>query len=214
MGTAAALADLPRHMRQLAVDERGYVVPWFVDWIDGKPDFRVMDRAKLRRAIREKLCWVCGGKLGAWLAFPIGPMCTITRTTAEPPSHRDCAMWSIKHCPFLSNPNMVRRRIDDLPDAKCPAGHGIMRNPGVTALWITREYEVFPDDYGRPLIQIGRPEAVTWWREGRPATRVEADESIMNGFPALFEMAKRDGPYAIEQLRQQREYAERFLPAR
>lgn len=207
-------ADLPRHMRYLPVDERGYVVPWFVAWIGGKPDFRVADTAKWRQAIRGRLCWVCGEKLGAWLAFAVGPMCTITRTITEPPSHRDCAEWSIKHCPFLSNPNMVRR-LENRPDeARSPGGLMIGRNPGVTALWITREFETFPDQVGRPLIQMGKPESVTWWREGRPATREEVIDSITTGLPALLEMAKREGPFALESLHQQKEYAERYLPAR
>jgi hypothetical protein len=34
------LTELPLRMRGLPLDERGYPVPWFVAWIDGKPEFR------------------------------------------------------------------------------------------------------------------------------------------------------------------------------
>jgi hypothetical protein len=51
-------------MSDLPVDERGFPVPWFVAWFDGKPEFRAMDGLKWIRAVREHLCWVCGGRLG------------------------------------------------------------------------------------------------------------------------------------------------------
>lgn len=52
------LEALPERMRSLPLDHRGYPVPWFVAWIEGKPEFRAMDADKFRRAIREKRCWV------------------------------------------------------------------------------------------------------------------------------------------------------------
>ena len=113
--TKVNMETLPARMRGLPVDERGYVVPWFVDWLDGKPEFRAMDRSKFVRAIRERLCWVCGEKLGVYLTFVAGPMCGINRTSGEPPCHADCALWSALNCPFLSNPRMVRREDDLTP---------------------------------------------------------------------------------------------------
>src|SRR5206468_8965317 len=151
--------SLPLRMRNLPIDPRGYPVPWFVAWIDGQPDFRVMDAEQWRSAVKLRLCWVCGQALGRWLAFPIGPMCAINRVTSEPPSHRECAEWSIRNCPFLSQPQMVRRGEADLVDAQEPGGVMIRRNPGVTCLWITRGYEVFDAGGGKPLITIGAPES-------------------------------------------------------
>jgi hypothetical protein len=84
---------LPKTMRKLPL-ERGFPVPWFVDWIDGKPEFRAMNPQRYRSAIRERLCWVCGEKIGISLCFVAGPMCGINRTSSEPPSHIDCARWS------------------------------------------------------------------------------------------------------------------------
>lgn len=69
------LPYLPRTMRELPVDKRGYPVPWFVDWINGEPEFRAMDRRKLFRAVKENLCWVCGKPLWrarAGILFRIG----------------------------------------------------------------------------------------------------------------------------------------------
>jgi hypothetical protein len=70
------LPDLPPRIAKLPVD-RGYPVPWFVAWVDGKPEFRVMDHRRLVRAIKESRCWVCGQKLGAIRAYVLGPMCAV-----------------------------------------------------------------------------------------------------------------------------------------
>src|SRR4029077_8964998 len=107
--TRPELEPLPERMRHLPVNSKGYPVPWFVAWVDGQPEFRAMDGAKFRRAIREKLCWVCGGKLGVYVCLVAGPMCGINRTSSEPPCHLECAQWSARNCPFLSNPRQVRR---------------------------------------------------------------------------------------------------------
>jgi hypothetical protein len=208
------LETLPLRMRALPIDpDRGVPVPWFVAWVNGKPEFRAMDARKFREAVRQRLCWVCGQPLGRWLAFPIGAMCVVTRTISEPPSHRECAEWSIQNCPFLSNPRAVRDAAN-LPDGyRDPAGFGIMRNPGVCCLWITREYETFDDGHGRPLISIGKPENISWWCEGRAATRVEVDHAIETGLPILLAAAGRQGRFAVETLEKQVEAARQFLPA-
>jgi hypothetical protein len=208
------LATLPAHMRQLPVDERGYVVPWFVAWVNGKPEFRAADKSKFVRAIKEKLCWVCGSRLGVNLTFVAGPMCGINRTTSEPPCHRECAIWSAENCPFLLTPRMVRREDDfSLTVQDNVAGFGIRRNPGVAMLWHTRAYEVFKADGGGEgyLITMGEPDRVSWYSEGRPATRAEVVESIESGLPSLVAMAKTE-PGALEHLDRARARFEKWLP--
>lgn len=192
------LPPLPRRIRQLPV-VRGYPVPWFVAWIDGVPDFRISDREKFRRAIRARRCWVCGERLGVHLVFVLGPMCGINRTTTEPPCHLDCADWSARACPFLARPHARRREVEDALTVHHPGGVPLLRNPGVALLWITREYALFDDGHGRPLIRVGPPMAVRWYAEGRDATREEVAASIESGYPALLEMAEtqdRDQPGA------------------
>lgn len=192
------LPPLPDRMRGLPVEERGYPVPWFVDWVDGKPDFRVMDGAKFRDAIRFKKCWVCGGPLGRYATFVAGPMCGINRTSAEPPAHLVCAEWSAQACPFLTRPSARRREVG-MPDVVPMAGMAILRNPGVTMLWTTRDYSLFGDGKGGMLFRMGEPSEVFWFREGRPATRGEVETSIEEGLPALRSMAETQ-PGALAEL--------------
>lgn len=208
---------LPPRIAKLPMDVRGFPVPWFVLWENKGgvmvPEFRAMDQEKFRLAIKQRLCWVCGEPLGAWLAFVIGPMCAVTRTTSEPPSHRDCAEWSIKNCPFLSNPAMVRRETDLPADYKEAGGFPLKRNPGVMCLWLTRSFETFKVPNGiTPLITVGAPHDVTWWREGREATRAEVETSIDDGLPALIALAQAQGRFAVEAFGSQVERAKAYYP--
>lgn len=196
-------STLPARMAALAV-YRGYPVPWFVAWLpNGEPEFRAMDGGKFIDAIRHKLCWVCGHRLGTYLTFVLGPMCVITGTASEPPAHRECATWSARNCPFLSKPHM-RRREDNMPAEALPAaGHGLERNPGVTMLWITRSYKPFevPGQKGRYLIRFGPAEEVEFYAEGRFARRAEIEESVRTVLPLVLPEAEKDGPEAVAELR-------------
>lgn len=212
------LEALPSRMANLPVDVRGYPVPWFVAWEDGKPEFRAMDPKKFVKAIRQKLCWVCGERLGVNVCFIAGPMCGINRTSSEPPSHLDCARWSARNCPFLSNPRAVRREdevIDNAHLREQSAGLALTRNPGVAMLWTTRNFEIF--DAGRAngrsgfLIQMGEPEQVEWWACGKPATREQVQASIDSGLPNLEAIARTEKG-GMEALAKYVERFQKWLP--
>ncbi|HEX3778591.1 MAG TPA: hypothetical protein VHX38_02910 [Pseudonocardiaceae bacterium] len=198
------IAKLPRY--------RAYPVPWFVEWFDGTPDFRVADSAKQADATRFHLCWVCGERTGRHVAFVIGPMCAVNRVSAEPPCHTDCAVYSATHCPFLANPNMTRRERGLPADYVDPAGVMLLRNPGVALVWATRAWSTFraPGGY---LYDIGEPTQVSWFAHGRPATRDEVLASIDTGLPALREMADEDGELGRRELDKQLAAAMQLVPA-
>jgi|GEM_PF-1310972 len=182
----AAIADipLPDRLRHLPVSDTGFPVPWFVEWIDDKPDFRVMDSRKWARAVRSDLCWLCGNTLGRFKVFTAGPMCAVNRTSAEPPSHRGCAEYAVKACPFLTKPRM-RRNNTDLPEQhQKPGGLMLERNPGCTLLWICHDYRVIKTE-GGPIIKMGEPVEIVAYAGGGLATRAEVDASIASGLPLL-----------------------------
>lgn len=200
------LPPIPDRMLRLAIDHRGYPIPRFVEYVDGKPDFRVMDAAYLVHCVKFRTCWICSGKLGAIRAFVIGPMCAVNRVSSEPPSHRDCAVFAAKACPFLTMPK-AKRREAGLPEHKPAAGVSIPRNPGVALVWITRGGRPF--NVGRNgqmgmgrgiLFEVGEPLEALWFAEGREATRAEVMASIESGFPELQRMAEEDGQAAMDEL--------------
>jgi hypothetical protein len=190
---------MPPRLRHVPLSEKGFPVPWFVAWPNGKADFRVADPHKLGKAVRFDLCWLCGQTLGNYKCFVIGPMCAVNRNSAEPPCHRDCATYAVQACPFLRQPRMRRNDKDLPPDHTEPAGEMILRNPGVTLIWITRGYTVLRTPGGL-LFRIGDPVEVLCFAEGRRATRDEVMASINSGLPLLMEMARSEGPGAIELL--------------
>jgi hypothetical protein len=181
------LPRLPRSMQHLPIDDRGYPVPFFVEWINGKPEFRIASRGAMHRCVLLKLCWICGKPLGTFglqaVAFVIGPMCSINRISSEPPQHPECAEFAVRACPFMLNPNM-RRRENDLPTKADPPGIMNERNPGVMLIWITRNWKVLREPEGY-LFEVGRSIRTVWYAQGRLASRAEVLASIESGLPFL-----------------------------
>lgn len=204
--------EMPDRMRRLKVSDEGYPVPYFVPIVDGKPEFRGMDDEKLGICVRLKRCWLCGQPLGKFMTFPIGPMCAITRTIAEPPSHHACAEYGARACPFLTQPRM-RRNEKDLPEERHVAGFGLKRNPGVVLLWTTLSYKVFRAHNGGALFSLGDPTSLEYFAEGRPATRDEILHSIETGYPILLKIAKDEGADAVADLVRRRDQALQLVPA-
>lgn len=198
------LPELPRHMQGLPLDARGYPIPWFAAWLDdegnqvhrreGKADFRVLGGHAVIEAVRENRCWICGGHLGKFKAFVIGPMCAINRVNSEPPSHVECADFAGRACPFLSRPH-ARRREAGMPEGVVdPAGIASLRNPKACCVWIVEggytHYRTQVREgatVGEGLMfQLPHPHELRWYAEGRPATAAEVDESVESGLPELF----------------------------
>ena len=199
-------------MQHLPIDARGFPVPYFVALVSGSPDHRVMDGSKLMPAVKRGLCWICGKRMTSGLfTFTIGPMCCITRTISEPPSHHECATYAATSCPFLTRPYAKRRGVDLPENAIEPAGVGLKRNPGATCLWTTTSFEVDRLPEGSPegragvLFGLGDPIALDWYAEGRRATRAEVDASIESGLPLLAPSVEAQGQGADIELWRRRQ---------
>lgn len=205
--------EVPDRIKRLLVSPKGFPVPWFVAWIDGVPDFRVIERGRIQEAVKHKRCWVCGDPLGRTFAMTLGPMCAINRTISEPPSHRECAVYSAIACPFLSNPRMRRNEVGMTEEAQDPAGMGLKRNPGAVAVWLTRGYRPWNPPGGGVLFTFDDPTEVLWFAEGRAAKREEVEASIYSGLPVLEAEATKEGPNAQAALRRMTVDAMRYLPA-
>jgi len=190
----AAIRDIlmPKRMARRPINDRGFPVPWFVPKVKGEWDFRAVDPHKMVIAYRQRLCWLCGEPLGQYLCFVIGPMCAVNRISSEPPSHRECAEYAARACPFLSKPRAKRNTVD-LPDSKPMSGIHLDHNPGATLLWVTKTYSPVSDGRGGVLFQIGHPREVQWFAEGRAATRAEIVAAMDKGLPYLRELASIEG---------------------
>lgn len=164
-------------MTHLPLESRGYPVPWFVQWFNDKPDFRVVDGNKFRQAVRFNNCWICGERLGSRKTFVLGPMSALSRVTSEPGSHYECAQFAVVACPFLVLPASQYKQTPLPEGARIPAGEFSTRNPGVCALWTATTFKVTQG----PLIEVGEPSHVEWWHKGNYATRKVVRSSIDEG---------------------------------
>lgn len=216
------LPDLPARMKRLPVDGRGYPIPYFVAWFDasgaparrgeGIPDFRMVHPGTIAKCVTAQLCWVCGQPLGSFKAFVIGPMCALSRTCSEPPSHVDCADFSARACPFLVHPG-EKRRDNRMPEVwHKPPGEMIRCHPRIALVWTTKRYEL-RSATGGVVFDMGMPEHVRWYTEGRPATRAEVVASIESGLPALLETAKPRGQAGADDIQRRYEACMPLLPA-
>ncbi len=107
---------------------------------------------------------------------------------------------------------MVRREDEFIESQKHnTAGVMIERNPGVMAVWTTRSFKVVLDPRGKPLLSLGDPESVAWWREGRLATRAEVEEGMRTGLPALLSGCRDEADR--NKVRAMRDKAMKFAPA-
>ena len=58
----------------------------------------------------------------------------------------------------------------------------------------------------------GTPASVSWWREGRPATRTEVQESFDSGCPILRNAALEEGEAAVAHYERELTRALKLLP--
>ena len=141
--TPPAVARLPR-------DRRGY--PIFATIVqpednDGEPDFAVLDPLRVARCVRDRLCGVCGEVLGYWIAFIGGDLC-LKNPLFPFPMHPECARYSTRACPHLSNP---RAKYRPVPAGKAVSVNRLVddRRPSELFLFTSRRYT--------PVIVRGHP---------------------------------------------------------
>ncbi len=107
-----ATVEVPKTMRSLPLTDKGYLKPWFVK----ADDFRVVDDSKAEIANAKKACWICGKPFTEQsFALVCSPISAMTRIFREPPSHKECAEYAMKVCPFILYPNS-KRRTSGLPE--------------------------------------------------------------------------------------------------
>lgn len=207
---------MPDRIKKLPRNAHGYPTPWFVETLpDGSRDFRIASSKKRVLAVKHRLCWVCGEKLGRYLAFAIGPMCAVNRNTSEPPCHKECALFSAQACPFLTLPKAEQRRANMHKEASCIAG-ALPGNPGAMCIWITQTYKPYRvpgGGLGDWLIRIGDPVEVLWYAEGKPATREQILASFDRRLSFLEDIAKQEGELAQRALAAQVDATMKLLPA-
>jgi hypothetical protein len=204
--------DAPSRVARLPVDRRGFPVPWFVAWLDGQPQFPVVDAAKLAVAWKDERCWVCGDRLGAYRGWVVGPMSVIEGATPEPPSHYECAGFAVRTCPFLANtnPRWSGKAVDAPGFAPQANVSGVLSD--ATAIWLSKGRGATPFQAGDGLLfGLDEPARLEWYVAGRSATGAEVREAIAAGLPTLRRSAEAQGRAAA--FEQRLRWVESWIPA-
>jgi hypothetical protein len=95
---------IPPKMRRLALDKRGYPVPWIVQrGLDRRPFFVINDSSKTILCGHRKVCGICGQKLerDVWLIGGPGAAFHEHGAYLDPPMHHECAVYALQVCPYL-----------------------------------------------------------------------------------------------------------------
>lgn len=93
---------IPKELEHLRVDERGYPIPFFVGYHDGKPNFRYGDTFKRDICLAQKKCAICGKKLPRDFSYVItGPEGYANQIVSDAPMHRRCAEFTMDACPHI-----------------------------------------------------------------------------------------------------------------
>lgn len=94
--------SIPSSLKHLSVDERGYPIPYFVAYVNGKPDFRLYDSEKWRLCIKFDKCAICGRKNHPKSYFFIGgELMSKNKVSSDNAMHRACAEFSLQACPHM-----------------------------------------------------------------------------------------------------------------
>jgi len=133
-----------------------------------------------------KRCFICGESLGQYKAFVLRPAAAVSRTCVVPPAHQDCAKFKAA--------NLATQ-----PEA------------GVVMVWVTRDYELLPND---DVIQVrlGEAEQAFWYRGDGCATRDDVRSSFEEVLPTLYDRAHAAGERAVLELDTMVARATRLFP--
>lgn len=189
---------LPKRMRTLERDARGYPIPFIVlRDRSGTPQFTINDDRRTSQCISQKLCAICGkrfdmhrdpkvpGAVFLQMWFVGGSRCFLHRHGAfvDPPLHLDCAEYALRVCPFLAAPSYAKRIDDkklkpgDLAEGMALHRHEHMmpRQPERFGLGCASAYQRVEPSPGSVLFVVARWDYVEWWRNGaRCAAPAEA----------------------------------------
>ena len=161
-------ADLPRW--------EGWIIPFFTQVTDGRPDFAVVDNRKVTKCLVHELCGICGKPLDRIMCFIGGELCAENKVFSDPPMHEECARYAAKVCPFLNGTN---RKYRSTPTRSERSGVTV-RNPFVSQhrprrmmLYFTDSFNLVMLEGGHRGIQAGRKVKKTDWKampESKPGT--------------------------------------------
>lgn len=165
-------------------NRQGLPLPWFI--LEEYDNFKKIKTGAVDIAHQTNVCWLCGSPLLGLKAFVCEPIQAITRVTAEPTSHADCAEFVAK-MPYTTQYNSI------------------------TLVWLVRTYRHVYGPKGSTF-ELPNPVETLWFKKGQVATRGEVLEALHKDLPFLELTARLAGPEAEDTLRANTNRAMQYLP--
>lgn len=172
------MIPIPKLMRTLERDRRGYPVPWIIQRDrHGKPIFTINDQELVADCMTKRLCSICGRSLRGGFWFVGGSRAFLHERGAflDPPVHYECGEFALQICPYLAARKFTDRtlieRLTDRQLADLPDGIKLMDHPA--------QYPGLPERFGfgfalgyeiggalRQLMSVQDWRYLEWWRAG------------------------------------------------
>jgi hypothetical protein len=169
--TMIDMPPIPTRLQLRPRDERGHPLP-FTQYIDskGKPDFRVLDDARVRDVLNNRLCALCGIKMSGDVFFIGGTKCEQYDIFYDPPMHKDRAIFALRTCPHLARAKGRHNLVAAMPsDALIVQGHMPAEKSEWFALMRARRYSGGRDASGMIIVRAKLPWiSVERWCDGKP----------------------------------------------
>lgn len=103
---------IPRRMRALQRDQRGYPIPFIIlRDTDQRPHFTINDTSRVHKCVLESRCPICGNRLDKVKWFVGGPLSAFHERGSyfDSAMHHDCMTYALQVCPYLAMPNYLGR---------------------------------------------------------------------------------------------------------
>jgi len=196
---------LPKRMRTLERDARGYPIPFIVVRDrTGMPQFTINDAEKTEQCRRKGLCSICGKlfdrlpmgahpyravderprpRMETW--FVGGTRCFLHEHGGflDPPVHYECGEYALRVCPFLAASRYAKR----IDDAKLAPGalpdHMLIREafmqpslPERFGFGLALGVRYHVNAQQGGVYTVDDWRYVEWWREGEPVNAPDSGE--------------------------------------
>jgi hypothetical protein len=170
-----AQIPIPKQMRTLERDARGYPIPVIVlRDRNGMPMFTMNNHIKVTACFGKKLCSICGKRLDvdAWIVGGSRAFLHEHGAFIDPPLHHECAVYALQVCPFLAAPNYTRsigvRKTADLPEGvqAMPIDHSGPTQPERFGLGSTRNYRLVRTSPTSIMLIVNQWDYVEFWKNG------------------------------------------------
>jgi hypothetical protein len=139
--------------------------------------------------VRERLCGICGQRLGAYLCFVGGPGSAFHPAGKyfDGPVHRDCAEFALRVCPYLAMAGSYARRIGarTLKPGAVPKGAVLIaHDPTIhapqPAVFVMGSCKRFSLDERRRFVPERPWVEVRYFRAGQEITNAEARQLVQD----------------------------------